>query len=116
MALTQFLPIPNSACPLPSHEIDVELLTFVERYATNLIRWDVLVFFGVNPSAQDDAFGIAQQIGRAERAVQKELDDLVYLGILRADCYGENILYELTSSTATRRSVMRLARDFAARD
>jgi hypothetical protein len=95
---------------MPAQEVDVELLTFVERYATNLARWDVLVFFGRNPTARDNALGIAQQIGRRAHIIEKELNDLVYLGILRARDLGGGMQYELARLPGTRRTVMRLAR------
>lgn len=97
----------------PSREIDVELLAFVERYATNLARWDLLAFFGRNPSVCDTAPGIAARIGRRPRIVQKELDDLAYLGLLRAHSNGQGMRYELGHSQRTRRTVMRFARRLA---
>ncbi len=97
----------------PAHEVDIELFTFIERYATSVARWDLLVFFGQNPTAEDDATKIARHVGRAPRAVQKELDDLVYLGILRAHANGDGVHYGLIRSPTTRRAVIRLARDFA---
>ncbi len=99
----------------PSREIDVELLAFIERYATNLARWDLLAFFGRNPSACDTASGIAAQIGRRPRIVQKELDDLAYLGLLRAHSNGPGMRYELAHTQKTRRTVMRFARRLAIR-
>jgi len=99
-----------------SREIDVELLAFIERYATNLARWDLLAFFGRNPSICDSAHGIAAQIGRRPRIVQKELDDLAYLGLLRAHSNGEGMRYELVHTQKTRRTVMRFARRLAAPD
>lgn len=95
----------------PIQEVDVELLTFVERYATNLARWDVLVYFGRNPNVRDSALEIARQIGRRTRVIEKELSDLVYLGILRARDNGNGTLFELPRiPSATRRTMMRLAR------
>lgn len=96
------------------HEIDIELLTFVERYATNLAKWDVLVFFGRNPTTRENAFTIARQIGRRLNVVEKELNDLVYLGILRARATPHDTLYELSRLPSTRRTVARLARRSAA--
>ncbi len=93
----------------PSNEVDVELLAFMERYATNLARWDLLVFFGQNPTARDTARGIARQIGRRTRIVQKELDDLTYLGILRSHSSTQGMQYELARATKTRRTVVRFA-------
>jgi DNA-binding MarR family transcriptional regulator len=114
MAISRSLEF-SSPVRKPSHEVDVEMFTFIERYATNLARWDLLIFFGRNPSARDDASKIAEHVGRAERTVEKELDDLVYLGILHTHRNSDGVLYGLTHASATRRSVMRLARDFAAR-
>ncbi len=95
----------------PIQEVDVELLTFVERYATNLARWDVLVYFGRNPNVRESASGIARQIGRRAHIIEKELNDLVYLGILRVRDNGNGTLYELPRiPSATRRTMMRLAR------
>ncbi len=99
----------------PTHEIDLELFTFIERYATNLARWDLLVYFGQHPTTQDNASTIASQVGRNARMVQKELDDLVYLGILSAHQNGSGMRYGLVRSAATRRAVVRLARDFSAK-
>ena len=97
----------------PTQEIDVELFTFVERYATNLARWDLLIFFGDHPSVRDSAVSIADKVGRGARALQKELDDLVYLGILRARDDSGGISYELEHTPSTRRAVTRLARRFS---
>jgi len=90
-------------------EIDVELLAFAERYATNLARWDLLVYFGRNPSTRGTARDIAVEIGRRPRIVQKELDDLTYLGILRAreNCHGRR--YEMVRAPRTRQMIKRFA-------
>lgn len=97
-----------------SHEIDVELLTFVERYATNLARWDLLLYFGQNPTKSDGVDEIAKCVGRFPPAVQKELDDLAYLGILRMRANGKGKLYALTRARHMRRTVLRLARHYHA--
>jgi hypothetical protein len=99
----------------PTQEIDLELFTFVERYATSLARWDLLVYFGRYPTARNHALRIATQVGRNAQMVQKELDDLVYLGILSAHRNGTGMRYGLVQSAATRRAVVRLAHDFSAR-
>ncbi len=95
-----------------SSEIDLELLTFIERYATNLVRWDLLLYFGRHPSACDNAGGIAQRVGRNTDSVQKELDDLALLGVLRMHANGKGIEYRLTRALTLRRAVVRLAHYF----
>ena len=79
-----------------SSEIDLELLTFIERY----------------PSACDNAGGIAQHVGRNTHSVQKELDDLALLGVLRMHANGKGIEYRLTRALTMRRAIVRLARYF----
>lgn len=113
MTITQSaLTTSNPVFPLSTQEIDVELFTFIERYVTNLVRWDLLIFFGRHPAMHLEAHQVAQQIGRSPRLVQKELDDLVYLGIVRLYRTESQVRYGLTRSTATRRAVIRMARDY----
>jgi DNA-binding MarR family transcriptional regulator len=110
MAIAPILPVTSHL--VPAQEIDVELFTFIERYATNLARWDLFILFGRRPTSRFSASEIAKQIGRTTRSVQKELDDLVYLGILRVNHNSGNALYGLTRTPVTRRAVVRLAREY----
>ena len=91
-------------------EIDIELITFVERYVTNLARWDLLSYFGQNPTTLTNALGLAREIGRNKNTVQKELDDLSFLGVLRASENGKGTMYELSRTPQTRRAVIRFSR------
>ncbi len=102
----------HSIAPDFSSEVDIELLTFIERYATNLARWDVLVFFGRNPAVSDNADGIAKRIGRRPQSLAKELDDLTFLGVLRSHSNGNGTTYQLARVPSTRRAVARLAQHF----
>lgn len=104
----------NPVSVKPTQKIDLELFTFIERYATNLARWDLLVYFGSHPTAREYALTIAERVGRNPGMVQQELDDLVYLGILSARRNGNGLRYGLVRSPATRRAVVRLAHDFIA--
>jgi hypothetical protein len=88
-------------------EVDVELLAFVERYATELLKWDIVAFLGNNPHTYDTAWNIARFIGRNPHAVTLELGDLAILGLLsqiRAD--GE-IIYHLTPNRALREATLK---------
>ncbi len=103
-----------AAAPVASSgsEIDLELLTFIERYATNLVRWDLLLYFGRHPSLSNNAGGIAKHVGRNAHSVQKELDDLAILGVLRMHANGKGIEYRLTRALTMRRAIVRLAHYF----
>ncbi len=105
MALTQPVQTPLVA---PA-EVDLELFTFVERYATNLVRWDLLLFFGHNPEVRMTAAEIANQIRRNLKATIKELDDLAYLHVLTRRYTLNHATYQLARRSSVRRAVMRLA-------
>lgn len=73
-------------------EIDLELLAFIERYANNPIKWEIVTFFGQNPYTRDSAFGIAQRLGRSPKIILPELFDLSLLGLLeRKETNGQAI-------------------------
>ena len=92
-------------------EIDLDLLVFVERYATNLLKWDLLTFFGAYPDDQKTAEEITSQIGRNFRAVRSELGDLVILGVLRKWGVNGHPLYQLTNDHVLRSQVIKFARN-----
>ena len=115
MALAQSLENKFRVSASASQEIDVGLYAFIERYATNLARWDVLLFFGQNPSAHGDSNEIAGQIGRRHHAIQKELDDLAYLGILETEQIDSATHYALARDLGTRRTAIRMAHTLIAK-
>lgn len=83
-------------------EIDVELLAFVGRYATGLLKWDIITFFGRNPHTHDTATSIARFIGRNPQAVALSLGDLAILGLLCQTRVNGQIIYRLTPNRALR--------------
>jgi len=90
-------------------EIDLELFTFVERYATNNFRWDLILLFGSHPDDELTSREIASQLHRGVFATTKELDDLTYLRVLVRRYTPERITYRLTKRLNLRRSATRLA-------
>ena len=98
---------PSSARNLA--EVDIELFTFVERYATNLVRWDLLLFFGRHPRRAITPRELAREVHRSLHATTKELDDLTYLHVLVRRYTPEKVTYRLASRGSARRTVMRLA-------
>ena len=90
-------------------EIDLELFTFVERYATTLFRWDLILFFGKSPDMEWTPAEVAQTLHRNLFALTKELDDLTYLRVLVRHYTPERVTYRLSRRTAIRRAAVRLA-------
>lgn len=94
----------------PAKEVDVGFLVFVERYATDLLKWDILTFFADNPNLQATIKEIAQQVGRTVHSVRPELGDLVLLGILeQIPTTNDKILYQLTQTPHLRKMTMKFA-------
>jgi hypothetical protein len=92
-----------------SGEIDVELFTFVERYATSNLRWDLILLFGNQPDVELTAADIAAQTRRTLFATTKELDDLTYLRVFVRRYTPERTTYRLSRRSGVRNAAMRLA-------
>lgn len=97
----------------PTKEVDVDFLVFIERYATDLLKWDILALFAHNPNFCASASKIAQRIGRSTHSIQPELGDLALLGILE-QLPGEDdqTLYQLTQEPQLRRVILKFANQF----
>lgn len=108
MVMTLPRPSPSSP-PKNLQEVDVELFTFVERYATNLVRMDLLIFFGGNPEERITAAELARRVRHSLRATKKELDDLTYLRVLTRSYTPEKTTYQLARRGGARRALVRLA-------
>lgn len=93
----------------PSREIDVDLLVFLERYTSDLLKWDILSLFAQNPNFVGTTGKVAQAIGRPEKAVRTSLGDLALHGLLETEPEGrDQIRYRLTNAPQLRALVRRL--------
>jgi mRNA degradation ribonuclease J1/J2 len=94
----------------PTNEIDVDFLVFVERYATDLLKWDVLTFFARHAEDLCSAAQVAERIGRNIQFVRPELGDLMLVGVLDQIHADDNqIFYKLTQNSRLRDVVLKLA-------
>lgn len=100
--------IPNQRQPIKK-ELDLDLLTFVERHATNPVRWDIVAFFGGNPNGQITAEAVAQQVSVPPTTVNRELDELVVLGLLEPKQVNGALAYCLTGYEPLRQAALRFA-------
>jgi hypothetical protein len=106
------MPLSQTAAPAGARgasEIDLELFTFVERYATTNFRFDLILWFGRNPDTALTSPEIAEQLRRNVIATTKELDDLTYLRVLVRRYTPERTTYRLTKRANVRHAAMRLA-------
>jgi hypothetical protein len=93
----------------PTKEVDVDLLVFIERYANDLLKWDLISFFARNPDLYDTADNVARCISRSPRVVRSELGDLVMLGILDWDHLNGDQIYHLTQRSDLREQALKFA-------
>lgn len=93
----------------PNKEVDVDLLVFIERYASDLLKWDIISFFAQNPDLHDTADNVARRLGRNPRVVRSELGDLVLLGVLEIDQLDGDHIYQLTRGSDLRQQALKFA-------
>lgn len=93
----------------PSKEVDVGFLVFVERYATDLLKLDILTFFGRNPDFSGTTSQIAKHVGRSNPTIRPELGNLALLGILKQKQVEDKMVYQLTEETHLREMTLKLA-------
>ena len=93
----------------PEKDVDLELLVFVERYATNYLKWDILTYFGQYPDDRQTAEDIAGKIGRNYKALRPEIGDLAMLGVLKKSNNSSRPKYQLTSNPLLRTQALKFA-------
>ncbi len=91
-------------------EVDIEFLVFVERYVTDLLRWDILACFAKRPDLNASAVTIAELIGRNAPSVYSELGDLALVGILnKIPCPNGQMQYCLADTPRLKEAVLKFA-------
>ncbi|RLC80265.1 MAG: hypothetical protein DRI61_06140 [Chloroflexi bacterium] len=83
-------------------EVDIELLAFIERVGSSLVKLDLLDFFARNPYTRDTSANIALRIGRDKEAVALELYDLYLMGFLERERLNNTFVYRLSPDKKTR--------------
>ena len=95
-------------------EVDLELIAFLERYASSLIKWDIVMFFAQNPYTRDTSDNIALRLGRDRKAIALELYDLALLGFLEREVIDDTPVYRLTSDAILRKLAWRMSQKYNA--
>jgi hypothetical protein len=93
----------------PGKEVDIALLVFIERYANDLLKWDLISFFAHNPDLCGTAEHVAHGVGRDPRVVRAELGDLMMLGVLEQDRLDGVQTYQLTQRPKLRQLALKFA-------
>ena len=94
----------------PTKQVDIGFLVFIQRYATDLLKWDILTFFAHHPDFCGSLPQIAQHLKRVPHSLQPEIGDLVLLGILVQTRHPDApTLYQLTSDPHLRQMTLKFA-------
>jgi len=96
----------------PTKEVDVDFLVFVERYASDLLKWDILTFFAYHPNFRVSATKVASHIGRSVHSVRPELGDLAML-LDQVQVPDGQTLYQLTDIPRFREMALKFANSMA---
>ena len=98
----------------PTKEVDVALLVFVERYATDLLKWDILTLFADKPNFRVSVTKVANRLGRSTHTIRPELGNLAMSGILsQTQRHDGQTLYKLTSEPQLRKMTLKFAKRIA---
>lgn len=91
------------------NELDIDLLAFVERYASTPVHWDLVTFFGIEPQRQASADAIARRMSWPPAVLHRELDELVVLGLLEQVNTNGSPQYRLTGYKPLRDAALHFA-------
>lgn len=92
----------------PTQEIEVDFLVFVERYASDLLKWDIITFFAHHPDKIVSGSELADLIGHNGQLVRQELGDLRLVNVLQtAGISDKGLLYRLTDEVRVRKTVLK---------
>ncbi len=83
-------------------DMEPQLFNFLKTGVNSFIKWDLVRFFHENSTTADTADDIARYAGRAQADIEKELIELVEVGILDQELVGEMSVFSLATDQATR--------------
>ena len=83
-------------------DMEPQLFNFLKTGVNSFIKCDLVRFFHENSTTADTADDIARYAGRAQADIEKELIDLVDVGILDQELVGEMSVFSLATDQTTR--------------
>lgn len=63
--------------------LDAETLDFIQKHLTSYLKWEVLKYYGENPSAVETPRTFARRLGKESRQITEVMKSLSRSGILR---------------------------------
>ncbi len=91
-------------------DMEPQLFNFLKTGVNSFIKWDLVRFFHENSTTADTADDIARYAGRAQADIEKELIELVEVGILDQELVGDMSVFSLSTDQATRELIEQFVR------
>ena len=87
--------------------LDLDLLTFIRRFANGELRWHIVACLALNPDAWLEARELASRLGRRYTLIEAELEDLALLGLLEVEDAGGKPRYRARRDPTLRQMLQR---------
>jgi hypothetical protein len=84
-----------------------EFIDFLQHRVNSFTKWDLMRFFHDNPHALDTAANIAKYTLRNPRLVERELEELVSVGLVLHEQHPHAQVYRLTPEAEAREQLTR---------
>jgi hypothetical protein len=85
-----------------STNTEINWYDFLRNKVNSFIKWDLIRFFHDNPHTKDTAENIAHYTGREKKTIERELDDLVAVKVMRIEEVAGLKIYQLTDDADMR--------------
>lgn len=84
---------------------DINWYDFLRNKINSFIKWDLVRFFHHNPHTRDTAENLARYTGRDARIIERELNELVAVDVLKIETVGAIKIYQLSDNAEIRRLI-----------
>jgi hypothetical protein len=81
---------------------DINWYDFLRNKVNSFIKWDLVRFFHDNPHTRDTAENLARYTGRDMKTIERELNGLVSVQVLKVDEVGSAKVYRLSDDSEVR--------------
>jgi hypothetical protein len=84
---------------------DINWYDFLRNKINSFIKWDLVRFFHHNPHTRDTADNLARYTGRDAKTVERELNELAAVDVLKIETVGAIKIYQFSDNAEIRRLI-----------
>lgn len=94
----------TSESPTANHT-EINWYDFLRNKINSFIKWDLVRFFHHNPHTRDTADNLARYTGRDAKIIERELNELAAVDVLKIETVGAIKIYQLSDNAEIRRLI-----------